>query len=57
MPIRDATKDEIEALRARLKEKQEQRWLDEGANEAMGMVHRHPPQGQPQRQRIVKDVR
>lgn len=55
MPIRDATKDEIEALRARLKEKQEQRWLDEGANEAMGMVHHHPPQGQPQRPRIVEE--
>lgn len=55
MPIRDATKDEIEALRARLKEKQEQRWLDEGANEAMGMVHHHPPQGQPQRPWIVEE--
>lgn len=55
MPIRDATKDEIEALRARLKEKQEQRWLDEGANEAMGMVHHHPPKGQPQRPRIVEE--
>lgn len=49
MPIRDATKDEIEALRGRLREKREQRRLEADINEAIKMVHHHPPQGQPQR--------
>lgn len=45
MPIRDATKDEIEALRARLKEKQEQRQLEADINEVIDMVqHRKPSQ-------------
>ena len=41
-----ATPEEVDALRARLREKQEQRWLDEGANEAMGMVHHRAPLGE-----------
>ena len=49
MPIRDATKDEIEALRARLREKREQRRLEADINEVIDMVQHHPPQGQPQR--------
>lgn len=53
MPIRDATKDEIEALRGRLREKREQRRLEADINEAIKMVHHHPPQGQ--EQRIVEE--
>lgn len=41
-----ASAEEVAALRARLREKQEQRWLDEGANEAMGMVHHRAPLGE-----------
>ena len=39
MPIRDATKDEIEALRARLREKREQRRLEADRHEQ----NEHPP--------------
>lgn len=53
MPIRDATKDEIEALRARLREKREQRQLEADINEVIDMVQHHPPQGQ--EQRIVEE--
>lgn len=45
MPIRDATKDEIEALRARLREKRERRQLEADINEVIDMVqHRGPSQ-------------
>lgn len=45
MPIRDATKDEIEALRGRLREKREQRRLEADINEVIDMVqHRGPSQ-------------
>lgn len=35
--------DEVAALKARLKEKQAQRWFEDGADEAMEMVHRRAP--------------
>lgn len=38
-----ASTEEVAALRARLREKQEQRWLDESAAEAMSMVHHRAP--------------
>lgn len=45
MPIRDATKDEIRAMMARLREKREQRRLEAGINEVIDMVqHRGPSQ-------------
>lgn len=45
MPIRDATKDEIRAMMARLQEKREQRQLEADINEVIDMVqHRGPSQ-------------
>ena len=45
MPIRDATKDEIRAMMARLREKREQRQLEADINEVIDMVqHRGPSQ-------------
>lgn len=45
MPIRDATKDEIRAMMARLREKREQRRLEADINEVIDMVqHRGPSQ-------------
>lgn len=45
MPIRDATKDEIRAMMARLQEKREQRRLEADINEVIDMVqHRGPSQ-------------
>lgn len=41
-----ASAEEVDALRARLKEKQEQRWLDESADEVMRMVHHRAPLGE-----------
>lgn len=41
-----ASAEEVDALRARLREKQEQRWLDESAAEAMSMVHHRAPLGE-----------
>lgn len=41
-----ASSDEVAALRARLKEKQEQRWFEDGADEAMRMVHHRAPLGE-----------
>lgn len=41
-----ASVEEVDALRARLREKQEQRWLDESAAEAMSMVHHRAPLGE-----------
>lgn len=41
-----ASAEEVDALRARLKEKQEQRWLDESAAEVMRMVHHRAPLGE-----------
>ena len=38
-----ASVEEVAALRARLREKQEQRWLDESAAEVMSMVHHRAP--------------
>lgn len=38
-----ASVEEVDALRARLREKQEQRWLDESAAEVMSMVHHRAP--------------
>lgn len=38
-----ASSDEVAALKARLKEKQAQRWFEDGADEAMEMVHRRAP--------------
>ena len=38
-----ASAEEVDALRARLREKQEQRWLDESAAEVMSMVHHRAP--------------
>lgn len=55
MPIRDATKDEIEALRGRLREKREQRRLEADINEVIDMVQHHQPQGQEQRPWIVEE--
>lgn len=41
-----ASVEEVDALRARLREKQEQRWLDESAAEVMSMVHHRAPLGE-----------
>lgn len=41
-----ASSDEVAALKARLREKQEQRWLDESADEVMRMVHHRAPLGE-----------
>ena len=41
-----ASAEEVDALRARLREKQEQRWLDESADEVMRMVHHRAPLGE-----------
>ena len=41
-----ASNDEVAALKARLKEKQAQRWLDESADEVMRMVHHRAPPGE-----------
>lgn len=41
-----ASAEEVDALRARLREKQEQRWLDESAAEVMSMVHHRAPLGE-----------
>lgn len=41
-----ASNDEVAALKARLKEKQAQRWLDESADEVMRMVHHRAPLGE-----------
>lgn len=41
-----ASVEEVDALRARLREKQEQRWLDESADEVMRMVHHRAPLGE-----------
>lgn len=41
-----ASAEEVDALRARLKEKQEQRWFEIGADEVMGMVHHRAPLGE-----------
>lgn len=44
-----ASAEEVDALRARLREKQEQRWLDESADEVMRMVHHRAPLGEQRR--------
>lgn len=41
-----ASVEEVDALRARLRARQEQRWLDESAAEAMSMVHHRAPLGE-----------
>lgn len=41
-----ASAEEVDALRARLKEKQEQRWFEIGAAEVMSMVHHRAPLGE-----------
>lgn len=41
-----ASVEEVDALRARLRAKQEQRWLDESADEVMRMVHHRAPLGE-----------
>lgn len=46
MSAKDATPAEIAAMRARLRAKQEQRWLDESADEVMRMVHHRAPLGE-----------
>lgn len=38
--------DEVAALKARLRERQAQRWLDESADEVMRMVHHRAPLGE-----------
>lgn len=41
-----ASAEEVAALKARLKEKQAQRWFEDGADEAMRMVHHRAPLGE-----------
>lgn len=41
-----ASAEDITAMKERLREKQEQRWLDESADEVMRMVHHRAPLGE-----------